>query len=164
MNVVPGVRPGLLRHKLDGQVLVYDTKGDKVHLLDPTTACVLDLLEEGGRTADAIVDEMSRRIAVAKEQGLYTLSVEELRKADLLDDKVAHVPALPDVTRRDLLRKMAFTGAAALLIPAISTLAATPAYAQGSCMDVGSPCQSNNNCCSNRCGTPAQGPDKTCQP
>jgi len=164
MSVVPSVRAGLLRHKLDGQVLIYDTNGDRVHLLDTTTACVLDLLEEGGRTADGITGELARRIAVAKDEGLYTLSVEELRKADLLDETTVKLPALPDVTRRELVRKIAFTGAAALLIPAVATLSATSAHAQGSLLPNGSSCLNNGQCQSNNCTASGPSTGKTCQP
>ncbi|MEJ7759137.1 MAG: hypothetical protein WKF55_06045 [Gemmatimonadaceae bacterium] len=115
-------------------------------LLDTTTACVLDLLEEGGRTADGITGELARTIAVAKDEGLYTLSVEELRKADMLDETTQKLPALPDVTRRELVRKIALTGAAALLIPAVATLSATSAYGQGSPGAGGSPCQTGADC------------------
>jgi len=171
MSVVPSVRAGLLRHKLDGQVLIYDTNGDRVHLLDTTTACVLDLLEEGGRTADGITGELARRIAVAKDEGLYTLSVEELRKADLLDETTVKLPALPDVTRRELVRKIALTGAAALLIPAVATLSATSAYAGGSPVGIASACINTNDCpegltCRQALPAPQEpnGPGKTCQP
>jgi hypothetical protein len=132
MTPLPRVRPGLLHHKLDEQVLVYDSRGDKVHLLDPTTACVLTLLEEGGWTREGVAAELFRRLGIDSSETLVPLAVEELRAADLLEITPEPEMPLADVTRRELLRKIGLTGAAALLIPAIVTFTATPGYAQTS--------------------------------
>jgi hypothetical protein len=129
MTPFPRVRPGLLHHKIDDQVLVYDSRGDKVHLLDPTTACVLTLLEEGGWTREGIAAELFGRLGIESSETLIPLAVEELRAADLLEITPEPEMPLADVTRRELLRKIGLTGAAALLIPAIVTFTATPAYA-----------------------------------
>ena len=150
MNTLPRVRPGLLRHHLDEQVLVYDARDDKVHLLDPTTACVLELLEEGKWSASRIMEEVARRVNVAPSDALLALSLEELRKADLLDDSIAPLAAVTDVRRREMLRKVGLAGAAALLIPAITTLTATSAYA-ASCFLVTHVCTTGGQCCSGAC-------------
>lgn len=134
MNPLPRVRPGLLRHELDGQVLIYDAREDRVHLLDTTTGHVFELLEQGGRTRDGIVSELATRMNTIESESLLQLSLDELRKADLLDDVSATVPALSDITRRELIRKVGLAGAAAFLVPAIATLTATPAQAQASCI------------------------------
>src|SRR6266540_1606510 len=139
MNSLPRVRPGLLRHELDGQVLIYDAREDRVHLLDTTTGHVFELLEHGDRSAEGIVSELATRMNTVESESLLQLSLDELRKADLLEDAPA-VPALSDISRRDLLRKVGLAGAAALLVPAIATLTATPAYAQASCLPAGATC------------------------
>ena len=153
MNTLPRIRPGLLRHRLDEQVLVYDARDDKVHLLDPTTACVLELLEEGKWSADRIMEEVARRVNVTPSEALLALSLDELRKADLLDTSAASLPPVTDVRRREMLRKVGMIGAAALLIPAITTITATPAYAV-SCLLVGSACSAGGQCCSTSCVAP----------
>ena len=158
MNTLPRVRPGLLRHRLDDQVLVYDPGDDKVHLLDPTTACVLDLLEEGKWSADRIMEEVARRVNVTPSEALLSLSLDELRKADLLDGRTAPLAPVTDVRRREMLRKLGLAGAAALLIPAITTITATPAYAV-SCLLFGATCTLSGQCCSGNCLT---GPPRTC--
>jgi len=154
MNSLPRVRPGLLRHELDGQVLIYDAREDRVHLLDTTTGHVFALLEEGGRTREGIVAELAARMDALDSDGLLQLSVDELRKADLLDDGAAPVPPLSEINRRDLLRKVGMAGAAALLIPAIATLTSTPAYAQASCVNAGQLCAPGGLACC---------PGSTCQ-
>ncbi len=164
MNALPRVRPGLLRHHLDGQVLIYDAREDRVHLLDPTTGYVFELLEQEGRTREGIVGELATRMDAVESDSMLQLSLDELRKADLLDDATKHVPALSEINRRELLRKVGLAGAAALLVPAIATLTATPAYAQASCAIIGDLCFANGSgvpCCAGSicCGAPTG----TCQ-
>lgn len=159
MRALPRIRPGLLRHSLDRQALVYDSRDDRVHLLDPTTGCVLELLTEGGWTREGIVAELAVRLDVAPDDALVELALEELRKADLLEPTVEVPAALVDVTRRDLIRKLAYTGATAMLIPAIATLTPRRGYAQGSLGGVGepgtlaecSPCTSDSQCADGNC-------------
>lgn len=141
MNSLPRVRAGLLRHELDGQVLIYDARDDRVHLLDTTTGHVFELLQEEGKTRESIVSELASRMNAIETDSLLQLSLDELRKANLLDDGASKVPALSDISRRDLLRKVGLAGAAALAIPAIATLTATSAYAQASCLAGGAVCR-----------------------
>lgn len=152
MESLPRIRSGLLRHELEGQVLVYDSRHDRIHLLDPTTGCLLELLQEGGWTAEGVIAEIADRLKIAADSGLVSLALDELRAADLLD-QAAPVPApLIDVNRRAVLRKLAMTGAAAALIPAVATFTATAGYAQGSLLGVGGLCGTNNGlCASGRC-------------
>jgi len=142
MNSLPRVRSGLLRHELDGQVLIYDAREDKVHLLDTTTGHVFALLEQGDRSRDGIVSELATRMNSLESDSLLQLSLDELRKADLLDDGPAAVAPLSEINRRDLLRKVGLAGAAALLVPAIATLTATSASGQTgiSCLTTGLVC------------------------
>ncbi len=164
MNSLPRIRAGLLRHSLDGQVLVYDSRDDRVHLLDPTTACVLELLEEGGWTPDGIRAELVQRLDVTPDAGFLALALDQLRVADLLDQSAPQPEPMVDVTRRDMIGRLAMTGAAALLVPAIATLTATPGYAQGTLFGVGGPCTTAANClpnyfcCSGQCQTTACAP------
>lgn len=127
---LPRVRTGLLRHNLDNQVLIYDSANERVHLLDPTTACVMQLLEEGW-TTEGIAVEAASRLQATPIDGFLPLAIEELRVAGLLVEPVT-VSSIPvDVTRRELMRKAAVVGATALLVPAIMTLTASPGYAAG---------------------------------
>ena len=149
MNTLPRVRPGLLRHELDGQVLIYDAREDRVHLLDTTTGHVFELLQEEGKTRESIVSELASRMNSIETDSLFQLSLDELRKADLLEHSLTAMPALSDISGRDLLRKVGLAGAAAVLIPAIATLTATSAYAQASCLAEGAVCRSAGglSCC-----------------
>ncbi len=152
MTSLPRVRAGLLRHSLDEQVLVYDSRDDQVHLLDPTTACVMELLEEGGWTEPKIIPEVARRLKITPNQDLVALALDQLGRAGLLDESSAPTTKLVDVNRREMVRKLAFTGAAALLVPAVATLTATRGHAQGSFLGAaGSACLYDGNCQSGNC-------------
>lgn len=161
MRALPRIRSGILRHALDNQVLVYDPRDDRVHLLDPTTACVLELLEEGGWTAEGVSSELASRLGIANDSGLLALALEQLGTANLLENAVPAAAPLAGVNRRELVRKLAMTGAASLLVPAIATLTATPGYAQGSALADGSFCGDNDgrcasgNCCQATCIGPS---------
>jgi hypothetical protein len=153
MSSLPRVRPGLLRQRFDEQILVYDPREEKVHLLDPTSACVLDLLEEGGWARERMSGEIARRMNSEASDELVSLSLDELRKANLLDTSSAPVTPVTDLHRREMLRKLGLAGAAMLLIPAITTLTATPAYAIGTgCVLAPGACTANSQCCSGVCG------------
>ncbi len=150
MNSLPRVRPGLLRHELDGQVLIYDAREDRVHLLDTTTGHVFEMLEKGDRSTEGIVSELANRINTLEAESLLQLSLDELRKAELLENAEAVAP-LSDMSRRDMVRKIGLAGAAALLVPAIASLTASSASAQtgASCIASGQVCISGGAvpCC-----------------
>lgn len=148
MQTLPRVRAGLLRHPLDKQVLVYDSSNGLVHLLDPVTACVLDLLEEGGRLADEITQQVAIRLDVAESADILPLALDELRKANLLDlREVGPLAPLVGVNRRDMLVRLAATGAAVFAVPAIATLTATRGYAQASAqVGIGGACTQVSQC------------------
>jgi hypothetical protein len=149
MMPLPSVRSGLLCNCLDDQVLVYDPRAERVHLLDPSTACVMELLGESRWTIEGITAEVSRRTNLPPNPDLLLLAIEELRKADLLDTDEGIPPELPGagMLRREMLRKAAL-GATALIIPAIVSLAPSTAYGQTSgCFPVNSCCVVNGDCC-----------------
>jgi len=158
-NSLPRIRDGLLSHHLEDQVLVYDATSDRVHLLDRTTGLVYQLLEESQRNEHGITAELARLSGCESSAELFELSVDELRRAGLLDDNETPNRPLTDVTRREMLRRLGIAGVAAMLIPAIATLTADKAYGQASCLPQCAPCTSDAQCCTHcdanihtRCG------------
>lgn len=147
MTPLPSLRAGLLVHHLDDQTLVYDPAVDRVHLLDSTTARVYEALANGHPSRSDVLAELAFMADGPSTEALLALSIEELRKADLLDRSIVVDRALPDITRRRLLNKIAVAGATALLIPAIASLAASAAGGQSTCIPIGSPCTEDAQCC-----------------
>lgn len=146
---LPKLRTGLRFNRLDNQVLVYDARVDAVHLLDPTTTLLTDLLRKAADERE-IETELGRRGYGESSEHLIGLAFNELRQADLLDEGSSPTPRLTEVTRRELLRKVTLTGAAALLVPAIATLTASPAYA-ATLLPNCAPCTDKEQCTSHQC-------------
>jgi len=150
MTPLPAIRSGLLCNSFDDQVLVYNPQSNTIHLLDATSARVMELLRNRRLTAEEVTTELSRQTGAASNAALLELALEELRKAGLLDEQSVSSPRSV-VSRRELLRKATFAGAAAALIPTIVTLSATRAYGQGSCKAKKECCTVDADCCSNKC-------------
>jgi len=147
MKHLPSPRAGLLAHRLDDQFLVYDPSADKIHLLDPTTARVYDLLDSRHSTRGDILRELASLAGGQADEALLALALDELSRAGLLESPSGVERSIPDVTRRQLLRGLATAGATALLIPAITTLTASNLNAQGTCIPIGSACTTDAQCC-----------------
>jgi hypothetical protein len=146
MSTLPRLRSNLICNHLDDELLVYDRRDDKVHLLDPITARVLKFLERREGTEQDIVLHLDRLSSDTSGDDLLALALSELRKAGLLEDQPA---SAADLTRRNLFRKVTLAGAA--LIPAIVTLSPSLAHGQGSCLPKKACCTIDANCCSNKC-------------
>ena len=126
---LPRLRRGLLRHRLGDEVLVYDTALEDVHLLDGTTARVAELLDQGRNEID-IVAELEGQPGSGAGDPLLALALDELSKADLIEHSQP-APPITDVTRRQLLQKLATVGAG-LVIPLVLSLTPGSAGAQAS--------------------------------
>jgi len=145
MKYTPRVKQGLLRHRLDDQVLVYDSNADQVHLLDSTTAHVLELLD-AGNSADSVAKEFTQKLGSDSSDELVALSFDELRKARLLDETDGDIEPLADLSRRNFLRKAGIAAAAGIAIPVIVTMTANSGYAQG-CATSGQACGGSDPVC-----------------
>ena len=113
-------RDGVLVREIDDETVVYDIADDSAHLLNPTTARVF-ALADGTRS----VAELATSVDADPEKGraLVLEAIACLEAANLLERSVD----VPDgMTRRALLRRV---GIAALAIPVVTTLAASPAAA-----------------------------------
>jgi hypothetical protein len=153
MKELPSLRAGLLRHRLDNELLVYDTRADQIHLLNPSTFAVVEMLEEG---VDA--ETMANRLGSAnKTDGadILALALDELAKAKLLESKSSASSIIPDGTRRQMIQRAAGLGAA-LLIPAIVTLTPRTASAASNLAN-GAACVSSVECLSGCCGSNGSG-------
>jgi hypothetical protein len=137
------VRADVLCHQLEDQVLVYDPQANLIHLLDRTTACAMQLLQEGGRSVEETTEELAARIGYVPSPGILWLAVEELRKAGLLDESDAprRVHGGASMFRRHMLKKVASAGVATMLVPLVVTLTPDPAYGQASI------CVAHHQCC-----------------
>ena len=152
---LPTLRSGLRRHILDDQLLVYDTQSDQIHLLNSTTAKVIELVDEGiGR--NEVVKRLDQINGAARGEDLLSLALGDLRSAGLLDTEDAEAPKFHETTRRQMVQRIAAAGAA-ILIPAIVTLAPRPAGAQGTQFPLGTVCTASSQCASGCCASNSAG-------
>jgi hypothetical protein len=139
---LPSLRPGLLKHRLEDEVLVYDTALANIHLLDGTTARVAELLDQGRDEVD-IVTELEVKPGSGAGAPLLALALDELSKADLVEYPQPARP-MSEVTRRQLLQKLAVIGAG-LVIPMV--LSVTPGRAGAQSAGCGQFCASKTTNC-----------------
>jgi hypothetical protein len=155
MDQTPSLRPGLLRHRLDNELLVYDTNAEQIHLLNPTTFAVVEMLEEGVDPA-MMASRLGAQNHTDAGAEILALALDELAKAKLLEMKVENSSTIiPDGNRRQMIQRAATLGAA-LLIPAIVTLTPKAASAATNLAN-GSPCVQSTECLSGCCGKNSSG-------
>src|SRR4029079_3091669 len=115
MQTLPSLRTGIHLHELDSQLLAYDPIADRVHLLDPTTAIVLRVLQGAEPTEAKALQALELNFDSPSATALLRLSLDELRKAELLAETRANTTSLDGITRRGLVKKLSFAGVSALL-------------------------------------------------
>lgn len=139
----------VVRH-LDNEVVVYDTRTDKAHLLNPTSSAVWESWSPEASLA-TVASDVAEQLGVPVSVELVEATLDELAVAGLIERPSA-VSEMPGISRRSLLKK---AGIAAVLLPAVTTiLAPTPAAAShtgGLCAQQNQPCDTNSHCCSNTC-------------
>lgn len=69
----PRVRHGLVSRQVDEELILYDAASDRVLLLNPSAAAVLDLCD-GSRSVESIANEIASRYGV--ERGRARSSVD----------------------------------------------------------------------------------------
>ncbi len=135
------LRPGLASHRLDDQLLVYDAVAEQIHLLNGTTATVLEMVEKGTAT-DAMVSELDQMQGAAAGSEILALALDELAKAKLIEGADHASMRVSDVNRRQMIQRLAGVGAIVLL-PAIASLVPSAAYGASVC---GQGCTVSNDC------------------
>jgi hypothetical protein len=133
-----------------GQTVLYDEDTDRVHLLDPTTSAVYELLD-GSRSIDEVASSVAQRLQLPADLELIEVALQELSEAELLEEESGRMQ-VPEISRRELIRRLGLTGALAALVPGILTVATpAPASAQSGGGEVGAPCACSADCTSGCC-------------
>jgi len=132
---------GVLSRRVADEIVVYDAEDDSAHLLNPTAAWIWERAD-GTRTVAELADSLVEVEADART--LLTLeALATLQEANLLVPETVALEAA-GISRRSLLRNI---GIAAMALPVVSTLAASPAAAQsvtGSVTCTGLACTGGN--------------------
>ncbi len=131
------------------EMVIYDLKRDKVHLLNPTVTFVWQQCN-GQHSPDELASLLQQELQPPQPETLVWLTLEQLEKAHLLTGKVIN-NGHKTITRRQML-KMAGVGIA--LLPVVKTIVA-PTVAQAVSPVQSSPyssvveCQHDDDCGTN---------------
>lgn len=150
--MVPAARQdGLLIQEIGSELVVYDQTRDQAHTLNRTAAFIWRNCD-GETSVAQLAALVAVELNVAADEDVVWMALERLSRADLLRARVQRPGRA--VSRRELLRRMGVVGAAAVILPVVSSLAApTPAMAASgpaACVGQpdGAPCTDTAQCCS----------------
>lgn len=136
---------GLLVHELTDELLVYDLKRHKAHCLNKTAALVWNRCD--GETG---VSEMSRLLeqdlGTSVDESVVWLALKQLDRTHLLGEATSRANDNPRVSRRQLMRTLGWSAAAAL--PLVTSIFAPSSVSAQSCSAKGATCTSSAQCCS----------------
>jgi hypothetical protein len=132
------------------ETLVYDLDRHKAHCLNRAAAAVWQRCD--GRTPIAEVAQFLRdEMNVEGGEEVVWLALNQLSKAKLLDEPVKAPVAIGNPARRELMKRVALVGGAAMLLPAITSIIAPTAVSAATCQPSGSKCNTGVECCSGFC-------------
>ncbi|MEN3336011.1 MAG: hypothetical protein V7641_5376 [Blastocatellia bacterium] len=129
-------RQGLVVQELPDEVLMYDLKRHKAHCLNRTAAFVWNHCD-GQTPVDEIAKLMETEWRTPVSEDAVWLALEQLSKADLLEERIILPTAKAGLSRRSAVRRLGF--GAMLAVPVVMSLV-SPAAAQASSVPI--PCQS----------------------
>jgi hypothetical protein len=139
-------KQGLTITSLDSEVLVYDPEARRASCLNGFAAEVLSLCD-GGRSAAEIAEALPFKDV---DERMVWLALADLRKARLLQDGDAVVPAeFAGTNRRELLKHIGL--GAAVAAPVVAGVAVPSVAQAATCGELGASCstgaQGKSTCC-----------------
>jgi hypothetical protein len=140
-------RDGLVIEELPDEVLVYDLKRDKAHCLNPIAVLVWRHCD-GETSLTEMVRLLQAELKTPVDEELVWFAFDQLEKSHLLQQRLMR-PAGGSLSRRELVRRLGLTAAAAL--PLITSILAPTAVEAASCAHTGSSCATVACCPSCTC-------------
>ena len=155
-------RERLLIEELTDEVLIYDLDRAKAHCLNQAAAFVWKQCD-GRTTVSEARLRLEEEFGVGVDEAVIWLALDQLKKFDLLQERVERPDRMNHVSRRALIRSMGL--AAAVAVPLITSICIpTTVQAFTSCRPNGASCFGNGNCCSNHCQITAGHDTGICAP
>ena len=140
----------LLAEQVGDETVVYDLNTKQVHCLSPLAAAVYERCD--GRTpAPEIAEFAQKRIGSPVTPEDVSNALDQLQERALLDDPPQILLSQGGFSRRDLVRKAAVVGAAAAVVPLITSVSAASAGTTDTLQPPGGPCGQNKDCASGHC-------------
>jgi coenzyme PQQ synthesis protein D (PqqD) len=153
VEAADGVRPkardeDLVVEQVGDELLIYDVERDKAHCLNETAALVF-MKCDGERGIEELTALLSDDSGQPVHEEVVRAALVRLRDAHLLDGPASSARERHEWSRRQVLRKVGFAGAAAgLVLPVVKSIVTpTPAEAQASdCLEHGAICNTGCRC------------------
>jgi hypothetical protein len=166
-TAVPAARSdGLLIEPVGDEIVVYDTQSKQAHCLKPLAAIVFEC-SDGRATVRDMAKVAEDRLGQGVSEAEVADAVAQLESLGLLQIPLVVLPGTAGngngLSRREMLRRVGFAGAAAATATTLVTsiVAPTPAFA-ASGIPPGCPgCNKNPDCTSSHCCQPGA-PGKQC--
>ena len=123
--VVPARNSNVYETEVADEIVVYDRMSDRAHRLNPTAAAVWRRCDGETSFADLAAD-VEQEIGQPVDDEVVSLALQELDEAGLLSGDLDE-----GLARRDALKRIGAVGAAAMVLPVVTSIVApTPAMAQ----------------------------------
>jgi len=110
---------GLLVDHVGDETIIYDETRQEAHSLNRSASLVWEH-SDGARSVQQLAALIGSELGVEPDESIVEYALDKLANAHLLEDA--------PVSRRDLVRKLTFAGAAAVALPAVLSIA-TPSAA-----------------------------------
>lgn len=133
----------LVIQNVDDETLVYDLDKDKAICLNETSKLVWGLCD-GKSTINETAELLSDKLKIDTNHDLVTLTLDELRKANLLDDNSVFLEDKSGVSRRNLITQY---GIPMAVLPIVMSLVAPLAVHAQSCAAPFQTCAVPSDCC-----------------
>ena len=124
--------------ELPGETLVYDLRQHKAHCLNQTAALVWSHCD-GETDVPIIAALLSKELHRAIDEDVVWLALKQLQKAGLLEREAVAPGAKPNISRREVVRRLG--AATALALPLVTSVVAPTAAQSASTPPVCLTCQ-----------------------
>src|SRR5262245_21963623 len=121
--VLPLRRKDLLIEKLENETVVYDPLRHRGHCLNKIALLILESCDGKTKVAD-MATRLQAQLGTRIGEDAVWFALEQLSKAKLLQVEVSRNARSKQVSRRDLGRKLAAAGVAAVIVTMVAPTAA----------------------------------------
>lgn len=119
-NEYPSCRKdNICMQELNSEILIYDLNTNKAICLNQTSALVWKACD-GNKSLTEISNELSKKLNTSIDEGLVWLTLEQLKKENLIEGKAEIPLEFKGMSRRELIKKIGIVTTIAL--PMISSL------------------------------------------
>lgn len=140
----------LVIQEMADETLVYDLERHKAHCLNRAASAVWSHCD-GTTTVAEMAEILERDLDIPADEEVVWLAISQLGKAKLLDGPAQKPFTGVIPARREVIKRMGLIGAAAMLLPVITSIVAPTAVSAATCLAKGAACTTSAECCSGVC-------------